>query len=207
MNEIHLLGKKIHVAESPILLQYRPDANWREHFMVMGGQWEEKDGWLVGTETGNKGGILFTKDSYEDDVMLTFTVATVLPAERDLNAVFCAQWDAETDYLGESYVCGLNGWYEHKCGIERNGSSNLYTTTSLYRYEPGKAVRLSCGAIRGHCFMLVDGVLVTELIDPAPLVGGHVGFSPYCTRLKITDIVVQKISWEPFTQSYLPDFL
>ena len=87
------------------------------------------------------------------------------------------------------------------------GSSNLYTTTSLYRYEPGRTVRLCCGAIHGHCFMLVDDILVTELIDPLPLVGGHVGFSPYCTRLKITDIVIQKICWEPFRQTYVPEFL
>ena len=189
-----------------MLLDYQPDEHWKDYFQVMGGEWEEKDGWLIGTERGNKGGILFTKDRYEDDVMLSFTVATVLPADRDLNAVFCANWNERTDYLGESYVCGLNGWYENKSGIERNGSSSLYTSTTLYKYVPGTEVRICAGAVNGHCFLLVDDVLVSELMDPQPLRGGHVGFSPYCTRLKIKDIKVQKIKWEPLRQKYEVNF-
>ena len=206
MKEIHLLGKKINIDASPVILSYRPDEHWESHFKVMGGKWWQEGGWLYGEENGNKGGILFTRECFQEDVMLSFTVATVLPATRDLNAVFCAHWDEETDYLGESYVCGLNGWYEHKSGIERNLSSNLYTTTSLYHYEPGSAVRMCAGAINGHCFMTVDDVLVSELIDPSPIRYGHVGFSPYCTKLKITDIEVRKIAWEPFRQTYLPEF-
>ncbi len=202
MKEIRLLGKKIFPETSPVLLDYRPAEDWQEYFQVMAGTWEQKDGWLIGTEPGNKGGILFSREAFEDDVMLSFTAATVLPSTRDVNAVFCANWNPETDYLGESYVCGLNGWYEHKSGIERNGKSNLYTTTSLYHYEPGSEVRMCVGAIKGHCFMVVDDVLVSELVDPAPISGGHVGFSPYSTRLKITDIKIQKIHWERFPQSY-----
>lgn len=206
MKEIRLVGKKILPEQSPVLLDYQPGPDWQSYFQVMAGGWTEEDGWLIGAERGNKGGILFSKENFAEDVMLSFTAATVLPATRDVNAVFCAHWDQKTDYLGESYVCGLNGWYEHKSGIERNGSSNLYTTTSLYHYEPGTAVRLCTGAIGGHCFLLADDVLISELIDPDPLFGGHVGFSPYCTRLRIKDIKIQKIHWEPFHQCYEPEF-
>ena len=208
MQEIHLLGKKIIMDQSKVLLKYQPGPDWQDYFQVMAGHWEYKDGCLIGTENGNKGGILFSKESYDQDVMLTFTVSTVLPATRDLNAVFCAHWDPETDYLGESYVCGLNGWYEHKSGIERNniGTSDLYTTTSLYHYEPGTEGRICCGAIDRHSFMLVDDVLISELIDPNPIKGGHVGFSPYCTRLKIRDIEIREIYHEPLIQSYDPEF-
>ena len=65
---------------------------------------------------------------------------------------------------------------------------------------------MTCGSINGHCFMVVDDVLVTELIDIDPIVGGHVGFSAYCTRLRITDIEVREIVWEPFKQVYEPEF-
>ncbi len=205
-NELHLLGKKIDIDASPVLLRYSPDDNWRDYFEVMCGEWEHKDGYLIGAERGNKGGILLTREAFEDDVMLTFTVATVLPATRDLNALFCAEADYENSYLGESYVCGLNGWYEHKSGIERNGKSNLNATTALYKYTPGEEVTIRCGAINGHCFMTVDDVLVSELIDPDPLRGGKVGFSPYCTKLKIKDIVIQKIAWEEFPQTYDAEF-
>lgn len=68
-----------------------------------------------------KGGILWYKENFDKPVMITFTAATVAPATRDVNAVFCANWDDEQNDLGDSYVCGLNGWYENKAGVERSG--------------------------------------------------------------------------------------
>ena len=196
MNEISLLGKKIYMDKSPLLLKYSPDEDWQKYWQVMAGDWRMENGWLIGTENGNKGGILFSRESFDKNVMLSFTAATVLPATRDVNAVYCAHWDEKTDYLADSYVCGLNGWYDGKSGIERNLTSNLYSTTSLYQYIPGTEVRMTAGAIDGHNFMVVDGKLVTELIDPSPIKGGHVGFSPYCTILKIKDIEIREIYWE-----------
>ena len=206
MNDISLLGKKIYMDKSPLLLKYSPDEDWQKYWQVMAGDWRMENGWLIGTENGNKGGILFSRESFDKNVMLSFTAATVLPATRDVNAVYCAHWDEKTDYLADSYVCGLNGWYDGKSGIERNLTSNLYSTTSLYQYIPGTEVRMTAGAIDGHNFMVVDGKLVTELIDPSPIKGGHVGFSPYCTILKIKDIEIREIYWEKQKQHYDPEF-
>ena len=206
MNEISLLGKKIYIDKSPLLLKYSPDEDWQKYWQVMAGDWRMENGWLIGTENGNKGGILFSRESFDKNVMLSFTAATVLPATRDVNAVYCAHWDKKTDYLADSYVCGLNGWYDGKSGIERNLTSNLYSTTSLYQYIPGTEVRMTAGAIDGHNFMVVDDQLVTELIDPSPIKGGHVGFSPYCTILKIKDIEIREIYWEKQKQHYDPEF-
>lgn len=206
MNKISLLGKTVRPEKSKLLLSYSPADDWKEYWMPMAGHWEQKDGWLIGTETGNKGGILFSRESFSQNVMLSFTVASVLPATRDLNAVYCAHWDKKTDYLGESYVCGLNGWYDNKSGIERNLATGLYSTTSLYTYIPGSEVRITCGAIDGHNFLLADNKLICELIDPSPIKGGHVGFSPYCTKLKIKDIEIREIYWENNVQSYKPEF-
>ena len=192
--------------KSPLLLKYSPDEDWQKYWKVMAGDWRMENGWLIGTENGNKGGILFSRESFDKNVMLSFTAATVLPATRDVNAVYCAHWDEKTDYLADSYVCGLNGWYDGKSGIERNLTSNLYSTTSLYQYIPGTEVRMTAGAIDGHNFMVVDGKLVTELIDPSPIKGGHVGFSPYCTILKIKDIEIREIYWEKQKQHYDPEF-
>ena len=208
MKEIHLLGKKILVEQSPVLFQYQPDENWEQFFEVKSGTWWQENGWLMGEESGNFGGILFSKERFKQNVMFCFTIGAVLPATRDLNAVFCANWDEKTDYLGDSYVCGLNGWYEHKSGIERNVGygSNLYATTAAYQYIPGTTVRMTVGAIDGHTFMAVDDILISELIDPQPIAGGHVGFSAYCTKLKIKDIEIREIYWEDFPQKYKPEF-
>ena len=79
--------------------------------------------------------------------------------------------------------------------------------TPLYHYEPGTEVRITTGAINGHNFLLVNDVLIQELIDNMdPIVGGHAGFSPYSTKLKIKDIEIREIYWEERVQSYLPEF-
>ncbi len=208
MKEIRLLGKKILTERCPVLMSYTPASgeDWLKYFMPMNGKWECDGEWMIGEERKSWYAILFSRERYEKNVMFSFTVMADPPATRDLNAVLCANWDAGKGELGESYVCGLNGWYEHKSGIERNGSSNLYSTTSLYRYEPGTAVRMTFGCVDGHSFMIVDGEMITELIDPAPIKGGHVGFSAYCTRLKIKDVEVREIVYEDFVQSYDPEF-
>jgi hypothetical protein len=130
----------------------------------------------------------------------------VLPATRDLNAVFCTTWDDSVNYLKQSYVVGLNGWYENKSGIERFPEEEMRSLTSLYQYTPGTEVEILTGAIDGHCFLFADSVLIQELIDSDPIRGGHVGFSPYSTSLKIRNIQVRKICWEKRQQIYEPEF-
>lgn len=206
MDDILLLGKKIRVSESPVLLSYQPDENWQELWEPKLGHWECKDGYLIGSEPGNFGGILLSRQRFEKNVMMRFTMASVLPATRDLNAVFCTTWDEEKNYLGKCYVVGLNGWYEHKSGIERYPGSTPRALTALYHYEPGTEVEIITGAIDGHTFLMVDGVLIQELIDKDPIIGGHVGFSPYSTILKIKDIEVREIVWERRHQFYTSEF-
>ena len=205
-NEILLLGKKIFWDKSEILLDYQPDENWQSVWDAKLGHWECKDGYLIGSEPGNFGGILLSKQVFSDNVMMRFKVSTVLPATRDLNAVFCTTWDDSVNYLKKSYVVGLNGWYENKSGIERFPEEEMRSLTSLYQYTPGTEVEILTGAIDGHCFLFADGVLVQELIDSDPIRGGHVGFSPYSTILKIRDIQVRKIAWEKRKQVYEPEF-
>ncbi len=206
MNEIRLLGKKIFVDKSPVLFSYKPGPDWLEHWVPKSGTWECDGEYLIGYERKSWYAMLFSRERFEDNVMFSFTIKADPPAKRDLNAVICANWNDEKNELGEAYVCGLNGWYEHKSGIERSGSSNLYSTTSLYKYETGKEVRMTFGCIDGQSFMIVDDELITELVDPQPIKGGHVGFSAYCTKLKIKDIEVRKIYWEEFMQEYDPEF-
>ncbi len=204
MNEIHLIGKKIIVDKCPILLNSQPDKNWQKDWQVMGGEWKEENGWLIGAERGNLGGILFSRESYDCDVIFSFTMKTVLPATRDLNALFCAHW--ENGYLGNAYIVGLNGWWEHKSGIERSPETGLRALTGSYHYTPGTEVRMTTGIIGGHSFLCVDNEIVAELIDPHYISGGHVGFSPYCTKLAIKDIQVRRAVYEEFVQSYEPEF-
>lgn len=211
METLKLVGKRIIIDKSKIIYNKKLDENWQQDWEVKAGQWECKDGCLIGTETGNKGGILFFKEFFTKNVMMTFTMSTVLPATRDLNAVFCAKWDDSIDYLGDCYVCGFNGWYENKSGIEKLkkdfGEVFCGMSATAIEYTPGTEVRMTVGAINGHCFMFVNDKLVAEMFDERePFTEGHLGFSPYCTILKIKDIEIREIYYENVKEYYDPEF-
>ena len=142
--------------------------------------------------------------------MMSFTAATVAPATRDVNAVICADWNDEINDLGDAYICGLNGWFADKAGFEKNlksGGLGFRALTASYRYEPCKEVRMTVGAINGHMFMIVDGEVVSEYIEYKNyLTRGHIGFSPYCTILKIKDIEIREIVYEECHETYEPEF-
>lgn len=206
MKDILLIGKRILCDKSPVVLSSLPDENWKDVWDARGGSWTFQDGYLVGKEPDNKGGILLSKRYFEKDVMLSFTAASVLPATRDVNAVYCTEWDEKNNYLKSAYISGIGGWYENKCGIERFPEDGLRALNPLYQYIPGKEVNITTGAVCGHNFLVVDGVLVQELIDPNPISGGYVGFSPYSTMLKIKNIEVREIVWQERTQKYESEF-
>ena len=212
MKDIKLVGKRIIANKCKTLINYDPDDNFTDIFDIKAGEWKYERGYLIGKEDGNKGGILFTKQVFDKPVMLSFTAASVLPATRDVNAVFCASWDDEKNDLGDSYVCGVGGWYDNKAGLERNvkgadGGCSFRSLTSSYKYTAGKEIRLTCGAIDGHLFMVIDDELVSEHVETVnPLTIGHVGFSPYCTVLRIKDIEVKEIYYETVEEGYKPEF-
>ncbi len=206
MKDVILAGKKICFDKSKILLKSNPDESWEKDWVPMSGEWRQENGYLIGVERGNKGGILFSRECFKTNVMMTFTIGTVLPATRDVNAVFCAHWDKDVDYLGVSYVCGLNGWWNNKAGIESNSPGGFCALTSAYKYQPGTEIRMTVGSYEGHTFMVVNDELIMEYIDPTPIFDGHVGFSAYCTMLKIKDIEIREIHCEPYPQSYTPEF-
>ena len=204
--EILLLGKRILVDESKVVFEYHGEENFKDYFDVKLGNWYYKDGCLYGKEMENRGGIIYTKKSFDFDVLVAIKMATVLPATRDVNAVWCSHWDDKTNYLAQSYVCGLNGWYDGMSGIEKCGGNDFYSATSLYKYQPGTEVELIFGSIEGHCFMFVNDILVSEYRDPSPLLEGYVGISPYCTWLKISEMKIRKVKWEHRKQHYEPEF-
>lgn len=209
MNEIHLWGKKVLLDKSPVVFTYNPGADWLEHWEVLSGEWKCEDGCLIGSERKSTAALIVSKKDFGRDIMFSFTIQAVPPATRDLNALFYTQVNEQRNWIGESYVCGLNGWYEHRSGIERDeadGTVSLYTSTALYKYVKGTEVRMDVGCINGHSFMMVDGEMVTELQDPHPLNPGKVGFSAYCTMLRIKDIEVRELYWEDFPQEYEPEF-
>ena len=206
MKELKLLGKIIDLDECPVLLSCSPSDGWQEQWQVMDGEWEKCGEWLVGTERGNSGGILLSRTRFDQDVVFSYTSKTILPASRDINCLFCAEWDTDKDELKTSYITGINGWYEGKSGLERHPEDQIKAINGLYTYEPGKEIRVTCGSVQGHAFLYIDGALICELVDPDGLTGGRVGFSPFCTRMAVKDIEVRAAKFRPRIHEYAPEF-
>ncbi len=81
--------------------------------------------------------------------------------------------------------------------------------TPLFDFEPGKLYKIQAGSIDGHCFIFANGKLLLEAMDPDPIDNQKytkVGLETYCSRIKIRNIVIRQINWEPVEMSYEPDF-
>ena len=65
MKDIKLAGKKVLFDKSPVLFSYNPAEDWEKFFDVKSGIWYYDNGAIIGEENTNKGGILFTKESFD----------------------------------------------------------------------------------------------------------------------------------------------
>ena len=81
--------------------------------------------------------------------------------------------------------------------------------TPLYHFEPGKIYKIQAGSIDGQCFILADGKLLLEAMDPNPIDSQKytkIGFEAYCSKIRIRKIIIRQIFWEPVEMKYEVDF-
>jgi len=210
MNTITLMRKKIQLDESPILYntplsEQDFEQNWTTHQS----NWNVLNGWLVGENRGNWAGMAILKHDFTGNVLVEFEAQTILPCSHDINVMWNGEWLADSDQRGTAYVAGLQGWWTGKVGIEKSNDYKFMVGTPLFDFEPGKIYKIQAGSIDGHCFILADGKLLLEAMDPEPI-DNHkftkVGFEAYCTKLQIRNIVIRQIKWEAVEMKYEPEF-
>jgi len=81
--------------------------------------------------------------------------------------------------------------------------------TPLLDFEPGKLYKIQAGSIDGHCFILANGKLLLEAMDPDPIDNQKytkVGLEAYCSKIKIRNIKIRQIHWEAVEMKYDPEF-
>ena len=210
MNTILLMKKRILLDSSKILYdkpvsQEEFSAEWTVHHS----QWKVKAGWLEGENPGNWPGMAVLKQDFPGNVLVEFEAQTILPSSHDINVMWNGEWLPETDQRGLAYVAGLQGWWTGKVGIEKSNEYKFMLGTPLYNFEPGKIYKIQAGSIDGHCFILADGKLLLEGMDPNPIDNQKytkVGFEAYCSKIRIRNIIIRKISWEAVDMKYEVDF-
>ena len=204
---VQILGKEIDLNNSKVLFHddfSHPDIskNWE----IGRGQWKVNNGWLEGYYPESGGGLIYSRQSFDCNVLMDFEARTVPPSNHDLNFTWCAQgWDTKTDNAGIGYIAGLGGWYVNKAGIERAPEYKLCSMTQAFQLEAGRLYRIQAGSIDGHCFMFVDGKCIMEMFDAEPIDTsryGRVGFGVYASHVQFRQLKVYDINWRSLQQSY-----
>ncbi len=210
VNTIALMKKTIRVDSSKVLYnkaitQEEFSKDWTVHHS----NWKVEDGWLIGENPGNWPGMAILKQDFPGNVLIEFEAQTILPSSHDINVMWNGEWLPETDQRGIAYVAGLQGWWTGKVGIEKSNDYKFMVGTPLFNFEPGKLYKIQAGSIDGQCFILADGKLLLEAMDPNPIDNQKytkVGFEAYCSKIRIRNIKIMQIYWEPVDMKYEVDF-
>lgn len=210
MDTLYLMKKRILLESSPILFkQPTSTSGLSELWNIYHSEWKSEDGWLVGENRGNWPGMIILKQDFPGNVLVEFEAQTVLPSSHDINVMWNGEWLAERDQRGKAYVAGLQGWWTGKVGIEKSNDYKFTVGTPLLDFIPGKLYKIQAGSIDGHCFIFADGKLLLEATDPDPIDNQKytkVGFETYCSKIRIRNIIIRQIHWEPFLLNYEAEF-
>jgi hypothetical protein len=172
-------------------------------------EWKVENGWLVGENRGNWPGMAILKRDFPGNVLVEFEAQTILPSSHDINVMWNGEWIQETDKRGLAYVAGLQGWWTGKVGIEKSDQYKFMVGTPLLDFKPGETYKIQAGSIDGHCFIFANGKLLLEAMDPDPIDNQKytkIGFEAYCSKIRIRNIVIRQIKWEPLNLEYKPEF-
>lgn len=210
MKTIELMKKRILLDSSKVLFDKTITTDdFSESWTTHHSKWVVKDGWLEGENPGNWPGMAILKQDFPGNVLIEFEAQTILPSSHDINVMWNGEWLSGTDQRGIAYVAGLQGWWTDKVGIEKSNDYKFMVGTPLFNFEPGKIYKIQAGSIDGHCFILADGKLLLEAMDPDPIDNQKytkLGFEAYSSKIRIRKIKISQICWEPVDMKYDAEF-
>jgi hypothetical protein len=207
---LKIMHKLIDMEHSPLLLDepFSP-ANFGSRWKVYSGEWWIDGEWLTGKNPENCPGMVVSTDDFTGNILLDFEAMTVQPSTHDINAMWNGSWDEEINRRGTAYVAGVEGWWDGKVGIEKSPEYKLTAGTPLFDFNPGQTYHIQCGSVDGHCFIFIDGRLILEVTDPDPIDSqkhAKIGFEAYSSFIRIRNLQVKRITWQPLDDSYRPEF-
>jgi len=208
--DLLLMKKRIRIDSSPILYDLEVTTeSLADDWTIHHSEWKVEKDWLLGENRGNWPGMAILKQNFPGNVMVEFEAKTILPSSHDINVMWNGEWIQETDQRGLAYVAGLQGWWTGKVGIEKSDEYKFMVGTPLLDFKPGEIYKIQAGSIDGHCFIFANGKLLLEAMDPDPIDNQKytkVGFEAYCSKIRIRNIVIRQIEWEPVNMEYQAEF-
>ncbi|MBN2047866.1 MAG: hypothetical protein JW750_08500 [Anaerolineaceae bacterium] len=210
MTELNLMHKCIHLDQSPILYDRPCSAeSLAEDWTTRSAEWTYRDGAFWGVNPKAAPGVIINRGDFPGNVLVDFYGRTVLPSTHDINVMWNMTWDDRINMRAESYVAGLQGWWDGKVGIEKSPYYKLNAGAPCPWFEPGREYHIQAGSIDGHCFIFVDGELRLEVTDPEPIDHQQhtkIGIEAYQSMIAVRQIVVRQIHWTPREMQYPDEF-
>ena len=207
---IQLTRKQLFPEQMEVLYQtpFTPESV-AEDFIAKSGTWTVEDGWLKGYTRENGPGMILSKQDFFGDILMEFDASTTLPSTHDVNVTWHAEWEEAKNSLGTAYVAGLAGWWDQKIGFEISPAYTFAVFTQAIPFVPGKVYHVTVGDLNGHFFLDLDGTLVLEGTDPAPMDHnryGKIGFGAFCSSVKFKNLKVKRITYQEDPKNYSPEF-
>jgi len=209
-HSIELMRKIIHLDKSRVLYEKKEFMESDlDDLTIHHSKWWVEDGWLTGKNPGNHPGMAILQKDFPGNVLVEFEARTILPSTHDINVMWNGEWLDSIDQRGVAYVAGLEGWWRGKVGMEKSPEYRFMLGTPLLDFQPGKIYKIQAGSIDGHCFILADGQLLLEGMDPDPIDNQKytkVGFEAYSSQIQLKNVIIRQINWEAVDMSYTPEF-
>ena len=210
MKTLTLMKKRIMYDSSPVLYDQPVTVkSLQDEWTIHQSEWCVTNGWLQGKNRGNWPGMAIMKKNFPGNVIVTFDASTVFPSTHDINVMWNGEWLKSENRRGVAYVAGLQGWWNGKVGIEKSPDYKFMTGTPLFKFEPGTIYHIKAGSIDGHCFIFADDNLLLETMDPDPIDNQEhtkIGFEAYSSTIRIKNIAIRQVHWEPVDLTYDPEF-
>ncbi len=209
-NELLIMHKRIDLAASAMLYDRPLTAeSFEQDWQVRGGTWWFQDGCFHGMNPKPSPGCLLGRFACTGNVLVDFHAQTVLPSTHDIDVMWNVTWNEADNTRGLAYVAGIQGWWDGKAGVEKSPAYKLVAATPCPWFTPGREYHIQAGSIDGQCFVFVDGRLVLEVFDGEPIdsqASNLVGFEAYQSMIRLRDIQVRRIAWEPRKMGYAAEF-
>ena len=184
--------------------------DWQKDWEVSRGEWHAENGILTGRYPENGGALVYSNRQFPGDVMLDFWGRLLPPCANDLNFTFRARgWDREKDDADRAYIAGVNGWWMGRTGIEHYPECSPQALTSAFSAESGREYHIQTGIVGDRCFLAVDGSVILELCDPAPIDEpdcNRVGLGVYASQAAFRDFRVLRPKVERLSVEYHSTF-
>ncbi|MGQ0615355.1 MAG: hypothetical protein ACT4PV_16615 [Planctomycetaceae bacterium] len=164
-------------------------------FRPESGHWEQVEAGLTGRIETERAAACWHAERFPGNVVLRFTASTVAPHARD---IIC-YWSAAGTIYGEGprdcYIAGLGGWWGEKHGLERYPEGGWIALGPGSRLVPGQRHLVMAGRIEGWQFLFLDGRLIVEALDPAPLDPfrfDRVGLATWASSVLFHDLTIYR---------------